>query len=298
MEKIIDWNPWIGCRRISEGCKNCYVYTNIMNKNLDNLDEIRFNKKDFYTPVKQVRKYDTVLGKNAMEYKIPSGSIINVCDNSDFFIEDADYYRRRAWKIIRERKDCLFIITTKRIDRLLNLYREENKGILPDTWGELGWHNVFIKVSVENQLWADYRIEQLLKIPARYKGIEISPILEGIDIRKYISTGQILEVSVGGDICSSRLNCRVTNIDDVLYIREQCKNYDIKFKFNLTGNKLHKDGKIFNVGNKAEQKILANFYNLDTSSVSFDWKADKEELEDIERIELAARIRRLLNEGA
>ncbi|MBE6038714.1 MAG: DUF5131 family protein, partial [Anaerofustis stercorihominis] len=20
------WNPWHGCRKISDGCKNCYVY--------------------------------------------------------------------------------------------------------------------------------------------------------------------------------------------------------------------------------------------------------------------------------
>lgn len=22
----VSWNPWHGCRKISEGCRNCYVY--------------------------------------------------------------------------------------------------------------------------------------------------------------------------------------------------------------------------------------------------------------------------------
>ena len=23
---MISWNPWHGCKKYSEGCKNCYVY--------------------------------------------------------------------------------------------------------------------------------------------------------------------------------------------------------------------------------------------------------------------------------
>ena len=23
---VAGWNPWHGCRKISEGCRNCYVY--------------------------------------------------------------------------------------------------------------------------------------------------------------------------------------------------------------------------------------------------------------------------------
>lgn len=26
VDKAIQWNPWHGCKRVSPGCKNCFVY--------------------------------------------------------------------------------------------------------------------------------------------------------------------------------------------------------------------------------------------------------------------------------
>ncbi|MBQ8576638.1 MAG: DUF5131 family protein [Clostridia bacterium] len=26
IEKAIPWNPWHGCKKVSPGCKNCFVY--------------------------------------------------------------------------------------------------------------------------------------------------------------------------------------------------------------------------------------------------------------------------------
>lgn len=26
VEKAIPWNPWRGCKKVSPGCKNCFVY--------------------------------------------------------------------------------------------------------------------------------------------------------------------------------------------------------------------------------------------------------------------------------
>ena len=26
IEKAIPWNPWHGCKKVSQGCKNCFVY--------------------------------------------------------------------------------------------------------------------------------------------------------------------------------------------------------------------------------------------------------------------------------
>lgn len=278
----IIWNPWIGCKRISEGCKNCLVYTKL---NINSIDEIKFNKKDFYLPVRKTRVYNETFGKHLLEYKIKPGSIFEVCVDSDFFLEDADYYRRRAWKIIQERSDCLFIITTKRIDRFLQT--------IPDTWTKQGWSNVYIKVSVENQMYTDYRIQTLLRLPIKHKGIEIAPILSSIDIRKYLSTGQIDEVIVSGEICNSKRLCRLCSFEDVMNIKEQCELYDVKFTFKHTGTYLYKDDKIIHI-NEKDGYSLASFYNIDNTNKVFDWKVDSEELEDIQRIEQAAIIRKKL----
>ncbi len=74
------WNPWHGCRRVSEGCRNCYMMF---------LDEMRHQDgagihrtgTGFRAPVQRSRQG---------AYRIRSGELIRVCMTSDFFLEEAD----------------------------------------------------------------------------------------------------------------------------------------------------------------------------------------------------------------
>lgn len=281
LNKIEYWNPWSGCRKISEGCKNCYNRTKPIKVDGDYL-LCKFNKTYFYTPTRKVRKYNNILEKNTMEYKIQSGSIIKVCDSSDFFLEEADYYRKRAWKQILERKDCLFDITTKRPERFyINL---------PATWTNEGWHNVILGVSIENQIRADERVPKLLELPVRYRKIEVAPLQDRVDLRKYLSTGKIDKVEVSGErFSTSSENIMVCNYEFVKDLYEQCKRYDVSFEFIGTGNRLYKDSKTIAVNNSDEAE-LAKFYNLENSNKTFDWKECLMEIENLERIEQAANI--------
>ena len=45
------WNPWHGCRRVSEGCRNCYVYR-IDGEHGKSGGEIRLNA-DFLLPLRE-----------------------------------------------------------------------------------------------------------------------------------------------------------------------------------------------------------------------------------------------------
>lgn len=285
-QEIIYWNPWSGCRKISEGCKNCYNRTKLIKVD-DDYILCRFNKTYFYIPTKKVRKYNKDLDKTTMEYKIKPGSTIKVCDSSDFFLEEADYYRKRAWKQISERKDCLFDITTKRPERFfVNL---------PQTWTHEGWDNVFISVSVENQMRADERISELLKLPIRHRGIEIAPLQDRVDIRKYLSTGLIDRVIVAGERYStSSEDIIVCNYEFVNDLYLQCKGYDVNFTFAGTGNKLYKDDRVIRIKTNDETE-LAKFYNLDNENKSFDWQHNLSEIENQERIEQAANIWSIIN---
>ena len=148
---IFSWNPWHGCKKKSEGCLNCYVYRHDARYGGD--ARIIYKVKDFDMPIRKNRRG---------EYKIPSGSIIWTCFTSDFFLEEADEWRKEAWDIIRERHDCSFIFLTKRIERF--------NVSLPDDWGD-GWNNVTIGCSCENQTRADERIPLLLALPIKTKQI-------------------------------------------------------------------------------------------------------------------------------
>ena len=116
-DKDFYWNLWHGCIKKSEGCKNCYVYARDEKYELD--ASAVYRTKSFRLPVQKNRQG---------EYKIPSGSTIYTCFTSDFFLDEADEWRREAWDIIRERSDVHFFMITKRIERF--------KVALPEDWGE------------------------------------------------------------------------------------------------------------------------------------------------------------------
>ena len=50
-------------------------------------------------------------------YKMQGYGTVYTCMTSDFFIEEADEWRKEAWTYIRKRSDLDFCIITKRIER-------------------------------------------------------------------------------------------------------------------------------------------------------------------------------------
>ncbi|MDE7263989.1 MAG: phage Gp37/Gp68 family protein [Anaeroplasmataceae bacterium] len=224
------WNPWHGCKKISAGCKNCFV---------NFLDSQRGAKEKGIYKVKTKFNYPLQKDKNK-NYKIPSHIQVATCFTSDFFIEEADLWRNEAWKIIKERPDIEFLIPTKRIHRFHQS--------LPIDWRD-GYENVFICVSVENQKMADLRIPLLLDLPIKKKGLFLAPLLEDIDLTPYLKTGKIAYVSVGGESYKYAREC---NFDWVLHIKEQCDLYQVPFDFHQTGSNFIKDGKKYKIPHNKE----------------------------------------------
>ena len=84
------WNPWHGCVKCSEGCQHCYMYF-LDGQRGKNGAEIYRTKTGFRYPLSRDR---------AGNYKVQSGEQLRVCMTSDFFLEEADPWRREAWEII------------------------------------------------------------------------------------------------------------------------------------------------------------------------------------------------------
>lgn len=143
------WNPWMGCRKVSAACLNCYI--------------IRFLRD----PYKEVLKAKM---KTWMKpYLLKEPSLIFVGNLSDFFIEDADEWREYAWKIIRDNPQHTFQILTKRPERI--------KKCLPDDWGNNGYNNVWLGVTVENDKpVVKNRLRLLREIPAKIRFVSVEPI--------------------------------------------------------------------------------------------------------------------------
>lgn len=223
---MANWNPWHGCHKISEGCKNCYVYRQDAMYGKDSF--IVAKTENFSLPIKRKRNG---------EYKLQSGDLVYTCFTSDFFVEDADQWRIEAYKMIRERQDLNFLIITKRIDRFyINL---------PKDWND-GYNNLIICCTVENQDRADYRLPIYLKLPIKHKIIICEPLLGKINLLPYLS-GSIESVIVGGE---SGNMARLCDYDWVLDIRKQCLSKGVNFTFKQTGALFKKDEKIYRIKRK------------------------------------------------
>ena len=215
------WNLWHGCHKISPGCKNCYVYRfdAAFNRDASSVSKTA----DFDLPLRRKRNGD---------YKLPAGETIYTCFTSDFFLEEADDWRIDAWNMIRLRTDLQFYIITKRIDRFkINL--------IPD-WGE-GYENVTICSTCETQEMADYRLPILLSLPIKHKAIICEPLLEGVNLSRWLSPS-IEEVIVGGE---SGNIARICDYDWVLDIRMQCIEKKVPFYFKQTGARFVKDEHLY-----------------------------------------------------
>lgn len=221
------WNPWHGCHKYSEGCKNCYVYRIDTWRERDASIVYRNEKFDF--PIQKNRKG---------EYKISSGDTVYTCFSSDFFLEDADIWREEAWDMIFKRGDVNFYIPTKRINRFLEC--------VPFDWGS-GYDNVIIACTVENQRTLEERLPIFKELPICHKEIICEPLLEKIDLSKYIDKSWVDKVIVGGE---SGDDARVCDYDWILDIRRQCIEKNIPFCFKQTGANFKMNGKIYNIKRK------------------------------------------------
>lgn len=229
------WNPWHGCTKISEGCKNCYIYFLDRKRGLDSRKVFRTTTGFFY-PIQKRRNG---------QYVVQSGEMLRVCMTSDFFIEEADVWREEAWRIISMRPDVSFYLLTKRPERVINC--------LPRNWGK-GWENVFFNVTCENQKRADERLPILLSLPFKHKGFMAAPMLGPINASRYLISGQIERVLCGGENYDGARPC---HYDWVLDLSHQCKTYNTTFCFIETGSHFVKDGKTYTMPNKRLQSIMA-----------------------------------------
>lgn len=152
------WNPWIGCAKVSEGCKNCYMFRNQKRFGQDPTD-IHRSKTTFTDPLK---------------WGFDEGHRIKIftCSQSDFFLEEADEWRDEAWDIIRSTLDHVYLILTKRPKNIPDR--------LPADWGD-GWSHVWLGVSVELQKYDD-RILDLIRVPATTRFISAEPLLGPLEL--------------------------------------------------------------------------------------------------------------------
>lgn len=216
----ITYNCWHGCHKKSEGCMHCYVYRR--DEAIGKDANIVYKTQSFNMPIQKDRRGN---------YKYPDGTSFLMCFSSDFFIEEADAYRNDVLNMIKQRNKCDFMCITKRPERI--------KRCIPNL---KDYPNLTIFCTCENQKRFDERAPIYLDLDLVYKGIMIEPMLEAVDLSKYIDKIDI--VSVGGE---SGMDARVLDFEWVKDIRNQCKKHGVLFEFHQTGAKLLVNSKLYNI---------------------------------------------------
>lgn len=199
------WNPIQGCHKISAGCKNCYMFSEKRRYGQDPDKVIRSTDATFYAPLRK--------------WKEPS--LIFTCSWSDWFIEEADEHRADMWDVIRRTPQHTYQILTKRAGRIA--------AHLPEDWGD-GWPNVWLGVSVENQE-QDWRIAELLKVPAKIRFLSCEPLLGEIDLRLHTGNPSFSAlvnkpdwVIIGGESGHGARQCNLAWIDSIV---QQCNTANV-----------------------------------------------------------------------
>lgn len=236
------WNPWHGCHKVSEGCKNCYMFYFDQERGVDSNHVFKTNS--FLMPIKKDRH-----GK----YKVQGGEL-QTCLTSDFFLEEADQWRNEVWQMIKMRSDVTFVLFTKRVERI--------EKCLPSDWGS-GYENVVFNLTCENQRRADERLPIFLNLNIGHRCVLVSPCLERVNLREYLKSGKIESVYLSGE---NYKNARICDYDWVKDLAMQCKEFNTSFFFFHTGSLFRKDGKIYKIP-YSQGKIQAEKAGLDYQKV-------------------------------
>lgn len=199
-------NFWIGCKKCSPGCKFCYMYRN----------QTAYGKEP-----SEVRRTSYSTFSQARNWSTPKR--IFTCSYSDFFIDQADDWRDDAWEEIRDTPQHQWQILTKRPERI--------KHCLPSDWGESGYNNVWLGVSVENQDYM-HRVDVLLNIPAAVRFISVEPLLAPVSFKSHDSEilSKIDWVIIGGESGweTGQYRYRKCEIEWIESIINECAEYGTK----------------------------------------------------------------------
>lgn len=209
------WNPWMGCKKVSPGCKFCYMHR-ILDNNGKNGSEVFRTGNAFHAPLNWLQ-----------------GKTIFTCSMSDFFIEEADEWRAEAWDIIKTTQRHTYLILTKRPERI--------KECLPEDWNSENYSNVWLGVSVETEEQL-HRIHQLGEIPCAIRWVSFEPLLAEIyftDKELSLIDWAVLGGESGNE--SGKYQYRKTELSWFLSLMYQLRSTQIPIFFKQFGTWYHKN---------------------------------------------------------
>lgn len=171
---IIAWtdhtfNPWMGCVKVSEGCRNCYAETLTRNRMGLSLwgPAATTGRQVTKSPWQNVIAWNSAAKKSGERKRVFCASLCDVFEDHP----TANATRPRLWDLIRDCDSLDWQLLTKRPERIADN--------LPSDWND-GWQHVWLGTSVEDMRVAG-RVGHLRIIPAVVRFISYEPALGPLD---------------------------------------------------------------------------------------------------------------------
>jgi protein gp37 len=174
----IEWtdhtfNPWVGCIKVSPGCKNCYAEELMTRKGrwantwgpAQITERIKTSADNWRKPLAWNKQAE----KEGKRYKVFCASLADVFEDNDQLID----WRLDLFELMKSTPMLDWQILTKRPDVARLFFRLRSDYLLPNIW---------MGTSVENQEYADKRIPELLQIPAVVRFLSVEPLLGPVDL--------------------------------------------------------------------------------------------------------------------
>ncbi len=220
----IEWtehtiNPFPGCTKISEGCRNCYA---------ERLASGRLRRVRGYSTITTDGRWNGSVVDRSVEAKrqldrIKGHSMVFVNSMGDLFHEAiSDVQRDVVYGWMLQRPDLTFQVLTKRPEQAARYYQsclddaDEYDGLPCPI---VNAANIWLGVTAENQQMADERIPLLLEIPAAVRFVSAEPLLGPIEIRATSDERRVDWVIVGCESGPKRRPCETKWVQDII---EQC----------------------------------------------------------------------------
>lgn len=225
------WNPVVGCRKVSAGCKFCYAER--MSARLASM-ALSAERKSEGPGAGRKANYKKIVGKNRRwtghvemvevalkdpeKWRNPRTVFVN--SMSDLFHEDVPLeFIQRVFEVMNQHPQHIFQVLTKRPERTAALDSKLS-------WSE----NIWMGTSVEDERVVG-RIEELQKVSAKVRFLSLEPLLGPLE---ELQLQGIHWVIVGGE---SGPRARPMKTEWVESLRDQCLEANIPFFFKQWGGK-------------------------------------------------------------
>ena len=217
------FNPWIGCTRVSDGCRFCYAESLSTRYGWVKWGPGETRKRTSAANWRKPLAWNRAALKAGVRHRVFCASLADVFDH-----EAPTGARDDLWNLIRQCRELDWQLLTKRPENIAQY--------LPDDWG-VGWPHVWLGVSVESDKYVS-RIQTLRATPAAVRFVSVEPLLGPVDLDltrlspRLTGVPGIDWVIAGGE---SGPGARPMHPDWARSIRDQCIAAGVSFHFKQFG---------------------------------------------------------------